>query len=251
MLLHIGPRLHRRWAMQSSWFRCTLGTPLPCRHSGIRWYENFCLCGTSTDICMLSPSLHWSGVSATCEVLELEYDFSIHLYYLYDYSWLYIRSHLAVTRMIRAREFNAWINECKGRRRVAGGLAHAVIALTVLCLTYANLVFAAKFDRWGRFCYVTCTHVRCRKENANRPLGICLAVVGVDSCWLAWFRYVRGFSPSIIALNGGAMSQPNGNSILRTQRLVFTRQHGGDSTKSPRHGFSPLLSSWGKELPHV
>lgn len=67
-------------------------------------------------------------------------------YDMYDYSSLRIRIHLAVTRMTRAREFHAWMHKCTGRRRVAEGLAHAAIVLTVLCLTYANLVFAAKFD---------------------------------------------------------------------------------------------------------
>lgn len=58
---------------------------------------------------------------------------------------------LAAVRMVRALEFNVWLDKCQDRRSMMYILVNSVISLTILCLTYANLVFAARFDR------VTCT----------------------------------------------------------------------------------------------
>lgn len=54
---------------------------------------------------------------------------------------------MAKARVTRAREFNAWLNKCRGRRSTMYALVNSVIVLTTLTLFYANLVFAAKFDR--------------------------------------------------------------------------------------------------------
>lgn len=40
-----------------------------------------------------------------------------------------------------------WRYRCTRTHRVAENVVHAAIALTIVGLTYANLVFAAKFDR--------------------------------------------------------------------------------------------------------
>jgi len=53
--------------------------------------------------------------------------------------------------MVRALEFNAWLDKCHHQRSMMYILVNSVIFLTILCLTYANLVFAARFDR------TTCT----------------------------------------------------------------------------------------------
>ena len=55
--------------------------------------------------------------------------------------------HLAAVRMTRAVEFDAWLNNCKARRAVVHAMINSVVFLTIACLTYSNLVFAAKFDR--------------------------------------------------------------------------------------------------------
>eukprot|EP00903_Cladosiphon_okamuranus_P011441 g10779.t1 len=57
------------------------------------------------------------------------------------------RMHLAKTRAIRALEFRTWLDTCKGQRFKMYVLANSVVCLTILCLTYTNLVFAARFDR--------------------------------------------------------------------------------------------------------
>ena len=57
------------------------------------------------------------------------------------------RSYFATIKVIRAREFHTWRYGCTRTHRVAEILVHTAIALTIMGLTYANLVFAAKFDR--------------------------------------------------------------------------------------------------------
>ncbi|CAM9632287.1 unnamed protein product, partial [Ectocarpus sp. 6 AP-2014] len=57
------------------------------------------------------------------------------------------RMHLAVTRATRAVEFSTWLNNCKPQRSCMYILVNSIIYLTILCLTYTNLVFAARFDR--------------------------------------------------------------------------------------------------------
>lgn len=57
------------------------------------------------------------------------------------------RTHLATTRAIRALEFSTWLKKCEGQRSVMYTLVNSVVYLTILCLTYTNLVFAARFDR--------------------------------------------------------------------------------------------------------
>ncbi len=69
----------------------------------------------------------------------------------YDSRWLLDRMRLAALRMVRALEFNAWLDKCHHRRSKMHILVNSAISLTILCLTYANLVFAARFDR------ATCT----------------------------------------------------------------------------------------------
>lgn len=49
--------------------------------------------------------------------------------------------------MTRAVEFDAWLNKCKSRRFTAYTMINSVVFLTIACLVYSNLVFAAKFDR--------------------------------------------------------------------------------------------------------
>ncbi|CAM9541728.1 unnamed protein product [Sphacelaria rigidula] len=56
------------------------------------------------------------------------------------------RNHFATIKVIRAREFHMWRYRCTRTHRVAENMVHAAIALTIVGLTYANLVFAAKFD---------------------------------------------------------------------------------------------------------
>lgn len=58
-----------------------------------------------------------------------------------------IRTHLAVTRTIRAREFDAWENQCLKRRWAIYALVYSTLWLAIMCLAYTNLVFAATFDR--------------------------------------------------------------------------------------------------------
>lgn len=53
---------------------------------------------------------------------------------------------MAVLRMTRAREFDAWVNKCKLQRKIGHALVFAVVALTTLTLAYTNLIFAATFD---------------------------------------------------------------------------------------------------------
>lgn len=55
--------------------------------------------------------------------------------------------HRAATRTTRPIEFNAWLNECKQTRSVMYVCLNSVVFVVILCLTYANLVFAIKFDR--------------------------------------------------------------------------------------------------------
>ena len=57
------------------------------------------------------------------------------------------RMHLATTRAIRALEFSTWMKKCERQRSVMYTLVNSVVYLTILCLTYTNLVFAARFDR--------------------------------------------------------------------------------------------------------
>ncbi|CAM9207243.1 unnamed protein product, partial [Ectocarpus fasciculatus] len=57
------------------------------------------------------------------------------------------RMHSAATRMARAAEFSTWLNNCKPQRSCMYILVNSTIYLTILCLTYTNLVFAARFDR--------------------------------------------------------------------------------------------------------
>lgn len=57
------------------------------------------------------------------------------------------RMHLAETRAVRALEFRVWLAKCKSKRATMHVLVNSVIYLTILCLTYTNLVFAARFDR--------------------------------------------------------------------------------------------------------
>ncbi|CAM9224561.1 unnamed protein product [Ectocarpus sp. 12 AP-2014] len=57
------------------------------------------------------------------------------------------RMHLAATRMARAVEFSTWLNNCKPQRSFMYILVNSIIYVTILCLTYTNLVFAARFDR--------------------------------------------------------------------------------------------------------
>lgn len=49
--------------------------------------------------------------------------------------------------MARAAEFSTWLNNCKPQRSYMYILVNSTIYLTILCLTYTNLVFAARFDR--------------------------------------------------------------------------------------------------------
>lgn len=58
-----------------------------------------------------------------------------------------IRSHLAVTRMTRAREFDAWLSKCRTRRLLLHGVVIGTILLTTLFLVYTNMIFAVVFDR--------------------------------------------------------------------------------------------------------
>lgn len=57
------------------------------------------------------------------------------------------RVRLASIRLTRAAEFNTWLVTCNARRSAMFVLVDSVIYATILCLTYTNLVFAAKFDR--------------------------------------------------------------------------------------------------------
>ncbi|CAM9396526.1 unnamed protein product [Ectocarpus sp. 4 AP-2014] len=57
------------------------------------------------------------------------------------------RVHHALDRATRALEFRTWIHDCRGQRRGMYFLAQGTVATTILCLTYTNMVFAAKFDR--------------------------------------------------------------------------------------------------------
>ena len=59
---------------------------------------------------------------------------------------LLIRMRLAAVRFVRALEFNAWLDKCHHRRSMMHLLVNSVICLTIACLTYSNLVFAARFD---------------------------------------------------------------------------------------------------------
>lgn len=54
---------------------------------------------------------------------------------------------MATTRAVRALEFGTWLNKCQGQRSVMYLLVNSAVYVTVLCLTYTNLVFAARFDR--------------------------------------------------------------------------------------------------------
>lgn len=53
---------------------------------------------------------------------------------------------MAVLRVTRARELDAWLTKCRLQRKIDHGLVVAVIVLTNLTLVYTNLIFAAKFD---------------------------------------------------------------------------------------------------------
>lgn len=57
------------------------------------------------------------------------------------------RRRMAVVRMTRAREFDAWLKKCTWQRYIIHGLVNAVIITTTLTLAYTNLVFAARFDK--------------------------------------------------------------------------------------------------------
>ncbi|CAB1101898.1 unnamed protein product [Ectocarpus sp. CCAP 1310/34] len=57
------------------------------------------------------------------------------------------RMHRDATRTTRAIEFNTCLNECKQRRSMMYVCPNSVVYVAILCLTYANLVFAIKFDR--------------------------------------------------------------------------------------------------------
>ncbi|CAM9773342.1 unnamed protein product [Scytosiphon promiscuus] len=57
------------------------------------------------------------------------------------------RMHLAATRAVRAMEFRTWLTDCKSKRAKMYVVVNSAIYLTIFCLTYANLVFAARFDR--------------------------------------------------------------------------------------------------------
>lgn len=57
------------------------------------------------------------------------------------------RVHRAAVRTRRAREFDAWLRKCKLRRYSMHLFVNSVIYLTIACLAYVNLVFAARFDR--------------------------------------------------------------------------------------------------------
>lgn len=57
------------------------------------------------------------------------------------------RRRMAVVRMTRAREFDAWLKQCTWQRHITHGLVNAVIITTTLTLAYTNLVFAARFDK--------------------------------------------------------------------------------------------------------
>ncbi|CBJ26667.1 hypothetical protein Esi_0040_0094 [Ectocarpus siliculosus] len=57
------------------------------------------------------------------------------------------RMHRAAKRTTRAIEFNTWLHECKHGRSVMYVCLNSLVYVVILCLTYANLVFAIKFDR--------------------------------------------------------------------------------------------------------
>lgn len=54
---------------------------------------------------------------------------------------------LAATRATRALEFSTWLCKCRDQRSMMYVIVNSVVYLTILCLTYTNLVFAARFDR--------------------------------------------------------------------------------------------------------
>ncbi|CAM9275625.1 unnamed protein product [Ectocarpus sp. 4 AP-2014] len=88
------------------------------------------------------------------------------------------RMHHAATRTTRAIEFNTWLNECKQRRSVMHVCLNSVVYVAILCLTYANLVFAIKFD--GPTCVdwlTTCTLALVVEATLQQP--VVLLMTGV------------------------------------------------------------------------
>ena len=79
--------------------------------------------------------LFWCFLLAICSALPSGVRLPLH------------RMRLATTRAIRALEFNAWLERCNRQRSVMYILVNTVVCVTIFCLTYANLVFAARFDR--------------------------------------------------------------------------------------------------------
>ncbi len=57
------------------------------------------------------------------------------------------RKRKAIKRAARAREFSAWLNGCKFQRSAIHAIANSAVFLALLCLTYINLVFTARFDK--------------------------------------------------------------------------------------------------------
>eukprot|EP00752_Nemacystus_decipiens_P006064 g5472.t1 len=57
------------------------------------------------------------------------------------------RVYHASQRMTRALEFHTWLYKCRRRRHLMQTIAGGAVVTTILCLTYINMVFAAKFDR--------------------------------------------------------------------------------------------------------
>lgn len=55
--------------------------------------------------------------------------------------------HLAGVTTNRAMAFDAWLHKCKSKRYKMHALVNSVVFLTITCLAYSNLVFAARFDR--------------------------------------------------------------------------------------------------------
>ncbi|CAM9632430.1 unnamed protein product [Ectocarpus sp. 6 AP-2014] len=88
------------------------------------------------------------------------------------------RMHRAAKRTTRAIEFNTWLNECKHGRSVMYVCLNSLVCVVILCLTYANLVFAIKFDRptcvnW----LTTCVLALVVEATLQRP--VILLVTGV------------------------------------------------------------------------
>ncbi|CAM9883907.1 unnamed protein product [Chrysoparadoxa australica] len=88
------------------------------------------------------------------------------------------RSHLARTRMIRLRELNIWLLECRREREALAALAYLGLAINTLGLLYCNLIFGVKFDdTTANGWLVTCFLSLCIEAFIQQP--VVLLVVSV------------------------------------------------------------------------